>query len=61
MDQGSKMLAALGSILDVGEYKGMSERQLADKADAVVATIPDLAGTVYKFSLGSSGLKRRGE
>jgi len=58
-DQGSKMLAALGSILDLGEYKGMSEGQLADKADAIAATIPDLAGTVYKFSLASSGLKRR--
>ena len=52
-------LAALGSILDLGEYKGMSERQVADKADAIVATIPDLAGTVYKFSLGSCALKRR--
>jgi F420-non-reducing hydrogenase small subunit len=61
MDQGSKMLAALGSILDVGEYKGMGEKQLADRADAIVATIPDLAGTVYKFSLASSGLKRREE
>lgn len=59
VDQGSKMLAALGSVLDLGEYKGMSERQVADKADAIVATIPDLAGTVYKFSLGSCALKRR--
>ena len=58
MDQGSKMLAALGSILDLGEYKGMSEQELADKADAIAATIPDLAGTVYKFSLASSPLKR---
>jgi len=40
VDQGSKMLAALGSVLDLGEYKGMSERQVADKADAIVATIP---------------------
>jgi len=60
-DQGSKMLAALGSILDLCEYKGMTDQELADRADSVVATIPDLAGTVYKFSLANSGLKRRGE
>jgi F420-non-reducing hydrogenase small subunit len=59
LDQGSKMLTALGSILDPGEYKGMSERQLAEKTDAIVATIPDLAGTVYKFSMAGSALHRR--
>jgi len=60
-DQGAKMLAALGSILDLGEYKGMSERQVAEKADAILAAIPDLAGTFYKYSLAGSVLERRAQ
>ena len=58
-DQGAKMLAALGSILDVGDYKAMDEQQLAERAGEFAAGIPDLAGTLYRFGLGASVLTRR--
>jgi len=51
-DQGAKMVAAIGSVLDIGEYKGMTEEQIRERTDAVIDTLPDLAGTFYKFSLG---------
>jgi F420-non-reducing hydrogenase small subunit len=57
-DQGAKMLAALGSVLDIGEYKGMTEDQTAENTDRVADSIPDLAGTFYKFSLAGSVLRR---
>lgn len=53
-DQGAKMIAALGSVLDIGEYQGLSDRQIQDRIDAVLETVPDLAGTFYKYSLSGS-------
>ena len=53
------MLAALGSVLDLGDYKGLTEEQVAEKADAVLAGIPDPAGTFYKYSLAGSLLRKR--
>ena len=53
-DQGAKMIGALGSILDVGVYKGLSPEQLAEKVDAVLSSIPDAAGSYYKFGTASS-------
>jgi len=58
-DQGAKMLSALGSVADIGSYKGMSEQEIADKADAVFNSIPDQAGAFYKFSLAGSILGGR--
>jgi F420-non-reducing hydrogenase small subunit len=57
-DQGAKMTSALGSVLDLGAYAGLSEAELAAKADGVVEAIPDQAGTFYRYSMGSSLLKR---
>jgi len=58
-DQGAKMLAALGSVLDVGEYKGLSEAGLAERTDAALAGLADPAGTFYKYSLAGSILGGR--
>jgi len=58
-DQGAKMLAALGSVLDVGEYKGLSEAELAHRTDAALTGLPDPAGTFYKYSLAGSILGGR--
>ena len=53
-DQGAKMVAALGSILDVGDYKGLSPEQLAEKVDGFLSHIPDGSGTYYKYSAAGS-------
>jgi len=53
-DQGAKMTAALGSVLDIGETKGVSEEELSRRVDAAFDAIPDYAGTFYKFSLPGS-------
>lgn len=58
-DQGAKMVAALGSVLDIGKYAGMGERQVMEKADAVWDSLDDCAGTFYKFSAAGSILKGR--
>jgi len=61
LDQGAKMLAALGSVLDIGSYKGLSEEQIAERANAIIDAIPDWAGAFYKYSLAGTilGGKRR--
>lgn len=56
-DQGAKMIAALGSILDIGEIKGISEDEIILKVDELFDSIPDPAGLFYKFSLPHSILK----
>jgi len=57
LDQGAKMVAALGSILDLGDVKGIPESELAGRVDAIISNIPDYAGTFYKYSLADSILK----
>jgi F420-non-reducing hydrogenase small subunit len=59
-DQGAKMVAALGSIIDIGEYKGLSPEQLAQKLGAILESIPD-TGMFYKFTGADSILSRRAE
>jgi F420-non-reducing hydrogenase small subunit len=58
-DQGAKMVAALGSIIDIGDVKGLSEDEINKKIDLVMDSIPDFAGTFYKYSLPGSILKGR--
>jgi F420-non-reducing hydrogenase small subunit len=53
-DQGAKMVAALGSILDIGECKGKSETEIAARVEALLDAIPDYAGTLYKYGLAGS-------
>ncbi|QWR78799.1 NADH:ubiquinone oxidoreductase [Candidatus Magnetomonas plexicatena] len=54
LDQGAKMVAALGSIIDIGEKKGLSEDELVRRADHIIDSIPDYSGTFYKYSLAGS-------
>jgi F420-non-reducing hydrogenase small subunit len=56
-DQGAKMLSAIASVLGAGEV-GMEEDELEEKIQAVVDTIPDPAGTFYRFSMAHSLLRR---
>jgi F420-non-reducing hydrogenase small subunit len=58
-DQGAKMIAALGSIIDGDDNKNLDEKTLRSKVNDIIGTIPDLAGTFYKFSLAGSILQRR--
>ncbi|MBT0665276.1 hypothetical protein KI809_13295 [Geobacter pelophilus] len=53
-DQGARMIAALGSILDIGDSKGKSEEEIAARVEALLDRIPDYAGTFYKYSLPGS-------
>ncbi len=53
-DQGAKMVAALGSIIDLGDVKGLSEDVINKKVDDMIDAIPDFAGMFYKYSLPGS-------
>ena len=53
-DQGAKMIAALGSILEIGRKSGDSDEQIAQKIDVIAGTLPDPAGTFYRYSLSAS-------
>jgi len=52
-DQGAKMLSAAASVIDAGD-PSMDEEELAQAIEDVVATLPDPAGTFYRFSMGHS-------
>jgi F420-non-reducing hydrogenase small subunit len=56
-DQGAKMLSAIASVIDVGEYAGDATKY-TEKVQAVIDTIPDPAGTFYRFSMAHSLLRR---
>jgi F420-non-reducing hydrogenase small subunit len=58
-DQGAKMISAVGSVLDIGDCKEISEQQLPEKVDAVIQSIPDCAGTFYRYGLAGSILRGR--
>ena len=53
------MVAALGSVMDLGDTTGLSEAELAQRVDAFLAPIPDYAGQFYKYTLASSILGGR--
>jgi F420-non-reducing hydrogenase small subunit len=57
IDQGAKMVAALGSILDLGDVKDIPESELSARVDELISSIPDYAGTFYKYTLADSILK----
>jgi F420-non-reducing hydrogenase small subunit len=61
VDQGAAMTGALGSILDLGEIKGISETELQDRIDRALDAFPDYAGSFYKYSLAGSILGGREE
>ena len=56
-DQGARMLAALASVVGVGN-PGMEEKELEREIGAILETIPDPAGTFYRFSMAHSLLQR---
>ncbi len=58
LDQGAKMAAALGSIIDVSDLIGVSKDDVNQKIDCIIGAIPDYAGMFYKYSLANSILKR---
>lgn len=49
-DQGAKMMSALSSVIDSTD---------PDEIDRILDQVPDLAGTLYRFSLGHSMLRRK--
>ncbi len=57
-DQGAKMISALGSVVDIGPYKGKTEAEVIAKTDAVLDSLPDLAGGFYRYSLAGSLVRR---
>ncbi len=57
IDQGAKMLSAIASVMDT-TLDGKTEEQLDKEISEIVSTIPDPAGTFYKFSLPHSLLRR---
>ena len=56
-DQGAKMLSAIASVIGAGD-PSMEEDELERKIGEVVDTIPDPAGTFYRFSMAHSLLRR---
>ncbi|MEO5333462.1 MAG: hypothetical protein H7839_15730 [Magnetococcus sp. YQC-5] len=59
LDQGAKMASALGSMLDIGETRELTEESITHRMDEILNTMPDLAGTFYKYSLAGSILGGR--
>jgi F420-non-reducing hydrogenase small subunit len=53
-DQGARMISALGSALDLGDYKGVTEKLVSERTDAALAGLPDPAGVFYRYSLSGS-------
>lgn len=58
-DQGAKMIAALGSAVDIDDIKTMSEIDINKRLDEMIKDIPDIAGTFYRYSLSGSLVKGR--
>jgi F420-non-reducing hydrogenase small subunit len=59
VDPGGKMIAALGSILDIERIRGLREEEMAAAVKALGEANPDWAGTLYKFCLRSALLPGR--
>ncbi|MDP2808179.1 MAG: NADH:ubiquinone oxidoreductase, partial [bacterium] len=53
-DQGAKMIGALGTAMDLGDTKDLSEEQIAARVEQLISAIPDYAGQFYKYSLPGS-------
>jgi F420-non-reducing hydrogenase small subunit len=58
-DQGAKMISAIGSIIDIGDCKGLTEQQIGEKVELMLNSIPDCAGSFYRYSLAGSILRGR--
>jgi F420-non-reducing hydrogenase small subunit len=58
-DQGAKMVAALGSIIDIEDLKGVDEDKIPERINSILDAIPDFTGTFYKYSLADAIVKGR--
>ena len=58
LDQGARMAAALGSIVEI-DSKGVGEDELQERFREILDHIPDYAGTFYKYSMPASIIKAR--
>ncbi len=56
-DQGGKMLSAVASVINAGD-ETMDEDELEHVIQEAIDTIPDPAGTFYRFSMAHSILRR---
>lgn len=56
-DQGARILSAIASVIDVGK-PGEEEEEIEKRLNKVLDTIPDPAGTFYRFSMARSILRR---
>lgn len=54
VDQGARMVAALGSVLDVGDTTALTGGEAAARVDELLDAIPDYAGLFYKYGLAGS-------
>lgn len=57
IDQGAKMVAALGSIIDIAPLKGLAEEEITKHIDNILNSIPDYVGTFYRYTLAESLLR----
>ena len=57
IDQGAKMLSAIASVVNAGD-ETMEDDELEHVIQEVIDTIPDPAGTFYRFSMAHSILRR---
>jgi len=57
IDQGAKMLSAIASVINAGD-ETMEDDELEHVIQEVIDTIPDPAGTFYRFSMAHSILRR---
>jgi len=53
-DQGARMIAALGSILDIGDCKGKNVEEISARIESLLDAVPDYAGNFYKYGLPGS-------
>lgn len=54
LDQGAKMMAALGGLLDVAPLKSQPPIQVISMVDNALDAQPDWVGTLYKFGLAAA-------
>ena len=59
LDQGAKMVSALGSIIDVNNIKGLNDDAITARINETMESMPDPVGLFYKYTLPGSILKRR--
>jgi F420-non-reducing hydrogenase small subunit len=54
LDQGAKMIGALGSMIDIQALEAVGEKGIPDHTRHLAAQLPDPAGAFYKFGLATS-------